>query len=135
MGKISRGKQADIGWAIVSLAVGASVCIVLLVVTTLLVLSERVGEVSAEILIAGILMTSSFAANLIAGRMHGVPMAAVPAISTALILLMLVTGCFLEGPFQRVWFSMGAIIGGGISAYMICLKSSKMQHKRKRRYG
>lgn len=135
MGKISRGKQADIGWAIVSLVVGASVCIVLLVVTTLLVLSERVGEASAEILIAGILMASSFAANLIAGKMHGEPMVAVPAISTALILLTLVTGCFLEGPFQRVWFGMGAIIGGGLSAYMICIKNRKKQHKRKRRYG
>ena len=135
MGKMSSKKRMDIGWIISGSLVGAGVCVVLLMGTTLLLISERIGESFIEILVSGIVLFSSFAANLYTGKIYGEPLLAVSTQSTILIILMLMGGCFIDGQFDGVWLRIGAVLAGGLSAYVICLKKSKKQYIRNRRYS
>lgn len=135
MGKMNGKKTMNIAWTISGLLIGVAACLVLLIGTTMLLLSERIGESSVEILVSGIVVISSFGANLYTVKMHGEPSAAVLAQSTILIGLMLMGGCLIDGRFYGAWTRIGAALMGGVSAYVICLKKSKKQYKRKRRYS
>ena len=135
MGKMSSKKQMNISWTISGLLVGMAACLVLLMGTTMLLLSERIGESSVEILVSGIVLISSFGANLYTGKMHGEPLCAIFTQSTILIVLMLMGGCLIDGRFDGVWLRSGAVLMGGVSACVICLKKSRKQYKRKRRYS
>ena len=135
MGKMNGKKTMNIAWTISGLLIGVAACVVLLIGTTMLLLSERIGESSVEILVSGIVVISSFGANLYTGKMHGEPLAAVLAQSTILIVLMLMGGCLIDGRFYGAWTRIGTALMGGVSAYVICLKKSKKQYKRKRRYS
>lgn len=135
MGKMNGKKTMNIAWTISGLLIGVAACVVLLIGTTMLLLSERIGESSVMILVPGIVLISSFGANLYTGKMHGEPLGAVLAQSTILIVLMLMGGCLIDGRFYGVWTRIGAVLLGGLSAYIICIKNSKKQHRRKRRYS
>lgn len=135
MGKMSSKKRMNIGWIISGSLVGAAICIVLLMGTTLLLISERIGESCIEMLVPGMVFFSSLAANFHAGKIYGEPLIAVSTQSTILIILMLMGGCFVDGQFDGVWLRVGAVLAGGLSGYVICLKKSKKQYIRNRRYS
>lgn len=135
MGKMSSKKRMEVGWLISGSLVGTAVCIALSMGTTLLLISERIGESYIEMLVSGIVLLSSFAANLYAEKIYGEPLLAVSTQSTILIVLMLMGGCFVDGQFDGVWLRIGAALAGGLSAYVICLKKRKKQFKRNRRYS
>ena len=64
MGKMNGKKTMNIAWTISGLLIGVAACLVLLMGTNMLLLSERIGESSVEILVSGIVVISSFGANL-----------------------------------------------------------------------
>ena len=135
MGKMSSKKRMGIGWIISGLLVGISVCSVLLMGTTILLLSGRIGESHVEMLVSGIVFFSVFCANIYAGTIYHKPLHAVSTQVTVLVALMLIGGCWLDGQFDGVWLRTGAVLTGGLSAYVICLKKSKKRYKGNGRYS
>lgn len=132
---MSSKKRMGIGWISSGLLVGITVCTVLLMGTTMLLLSGRIGESSVEILASGIVFFSSFCTNIYAGKIYDETLIAVLTQSTILVVLMLIGGCLLDGQLHGVWIRTGAAFTGGLLAYMICLKKSKKRYKGNGRYS
>lgn len=135
MGKMSSRKRIGIGWIIFGMLVGIAVCTVLLMGTTMLLLSGRIGESCVEMLVSGIVFFSVFCANIYAGKIYDKPLHAASTQVSVLIALMLIGGCLLDGQFDGVWLRTGTALAGGLSAYVICLKKGKKHFKGNRRYS
>lgn len=99
------------------------------------ILTQKVGEGSAGILVTVLTLISALSGNIVTGKLQSDRLLVTTAItSTALILILVLCGLSIEGRFSDVLLRVGTIVGGWLISYILCQKMSRKSVKRKRRY-
>ena len=134
MQKAVSRKQADIRCVIF----GMMACVLMIVILTMgtaqLLVAQKIGEKCDEILVSATLFVASIIGNVITGKLSGNLLMAYSATSISIMVIMIVSGCMIDGPFENVMFRIGAVIAGGLLGCVICSKNSDNRTKRKRRH-
>lgn len=121
----------------VLLGIGAAVMLVLLLISiaSKMIISQKIGEGSAEVLVTLILLVASLTGTGISALLQSNNILKTSILTTCGILLAVVIGALVvDGPFQGVALRTGAILGGGLISCVICMKKGGKTVKRKRRY-
>lgn len=119
------------------LGTGAGMVFILAAISIMswLLLSQKIGEQSVDILIFGVLLVASFFGSWISSRLLAGFSIPASAITTAVILcLMLMAGLIAEGPFQNVFQRVAAVAAGGLISCGCCLRKKEKRIRRKKRY-
>ena len=104
-------------------------------IMTWLLLSQKIGEQSVDILISGVLLVASFLGARISSWLLADFSLPASAITTAAIIcLMVIAGLIAEGPFQNVFQRVAAAAAGGLISCGSCLRKKEKRIRRKKRY-
>lgn len=104
-------------------------------IMTWLLLSQKIGEQSVDILISGVLLVASFLGARISSWLLADFSLPASAITTAAIIcLMVIAGLIAEGPFQNVFQRVAATTAGGLISCGSCLRKKEKRIRRKKRY-
>lgn len=126
--------RSKTGWLITGSAAALVMCVGLTALFSKMLLTQRIGEKYVEWLIPAVLLISSLLGNILSHRMCGELVPAVPATTISMIVIMLIIGFMMEGPFVNVSMRIGPVLIGGALSCVICLKKTGMRGKRKKRY-
>lgn len=124
-----------------AVAWGMLVCVVinllLGMVLASVVSNERLGENNIGYVTPAIILLSTVAGAVTAGKLHNEKIAILTGTTGALHLLMLIaTGIILfDDGFHNIWTSLLAIVLGCLIACAICIRGKGNGLKRKRSYG
>lgn len=97
-------------------------------------ISERIGEGSANCLVLLSLVISSVLGCIIPSIIWKSNAAIPVLIAIGNFIIVICCSFILEGPLQTAWETILAILFGAIVAYVICMKKTVKNRKRKRRY-
>ena len=134
MQKAVSRKETDIRCVILGMMVCVLAIVILTMGTAQLLVTQKIGERCDEILVSATLFIASIIGNVITGKLSGNLLLAYSATSISIVLVMIISGCIIDGPFENVMFRIGAVVAGGLFACMTCSKISDNRTKRKRRH-
>ena len=134
MGK-SKAKDKGMMGLLIGTGVAIAACVGAAAALAQLVVTEKVGEGSADALITVILLLSSVLGNITSITSQGNKPLVSAAITTAvLLLLMVVGGLIIDGKFENCLLRVMAVVAGGLISCIFCLKKSGKPVRRKKRY-
>ena len=111
------------------------ICLLGLAAMVYLIQSEKVGERGMTAAVPVLLALSSLIGNRICtSSLDNSHMITAAICTGTLLIMMLIGGFILDGPFNGIAANMGSVVAGGLLSCVICLKKPAKSVRRKRRY-